>query len=65
MSKAYKCDRCGSFYEGYFIDPEETYVITNKIDASKRKFMDLCPVCQNSFTAWVKEYYEIDKEVEE
>ncbi len=62
MSKAFKCDRCGRFYEGYFIDPEENYVITTKLDASKSKFIDLCPICQDSFSAWIKEYCEIDKE---
>ena len=55
MSKAYKCDRCGKFYEGYFIDPEKDYVIGTKLAISKAKFMDLCPICQDSFTAWMKE----------
>lgn len=62
MSKAYKCDRCGRYYEGCFIDPEEDYVITTKMDASRSKFMDLCLICQNSLTAWIMDKDKEDAE---
>lgn len=58
--KAYKCDRCGNFFETKI----EYVEIINKglpktalarIELNKIRFADLCEKCANSFAEWWKE----------
>lgn len=48
MSKANKCDRCGTLYE------HEIY--SNKLFIGRRpynnEFFDLCPMCQKNLEKW-------------
>ena len=53
MSAAKKCDRCGAFYEPFF--SKLTVTIENDI---ARKYMDLCPVCDDTIQRFLSEYKE-------
>ena len=44
MSKAYKCDRCGCYYD----DKKAIYFGAIMVDA------DFCPECIRSFEKWLK-----------
>lgn len=54
MARAYKCDRCGEFYEpqkqviGDF-DISEIIAEGGYYEHDKK---DLCPVCQKEFAEW-------------
>ena len=51
MSKVFKCDRCGVFYE-YDNTLAEDLALTTKLNASKNKFFDLCPRCHCELDGW-------------
>lgn len=51
MSKAYKCDRCGGFYEPYF----HTILITY---GSMNNVKNLCPECNGKLEKWLKKANE-------
>lgn len=57
MSRAFKCDRCGGFYEpqGYIND---SFVIckSNLVKA------DICPICQVEFDAWFNKAKKLKEE---
>lgn len=55
MAKAYKCDRCGEFYEpqkqekGYF-DIYEVITTGGHLEHDKK---DICPACQKELAEWL------------
>lgn len=63
MSKAYKCDRCGTLYESYdrnlnpIKDHSEDYVLEIKkkgqYSNAHDKCFDLCPKCYKEFADFV------------
>ena len=71
MSKAYKCDRCGEFYE--FSDKIDRMTIKGdgiwaiKVYGRLNPVMELdelelCPNCANSFGNWLTDTKECDDE---
>lgn len=61
MSKAWKCDRCGGFFEPYNYDPEKELVITTRTKLSNcTKIYDLCPKCVEDLRKWFFEYKEVE-----
>ena len=47
MSRAFKCDRCGGFYE-----PQSNSLKQINICDERLSQMDICPLCQAKFEAW-------------
>ena len=56
--KAYKCDRCGEFYdkEATSIQSGNYYVLKNPHNASSK--LDLCPKCQREINECMDIYKE-------
>lgn len=51
MSRAHKCDRCGTFYEfDYRIYSNNTHFIGCR--PQKDLELDLCPMCQKDLDKW-------------
>ena len=51
MSKAYKCDRCGTLYEHDFKNyGNDTLFIGRR--PYNNDFLDLCPMCQKDLERW-------------
>lgn len=46
--KAFKCDRCGSFYEKYSMTGEVIIMYRNNY------FVDICPACYEELNKWYK-----------
>jgi uncharacterized C2H2 Zn-finger protein len=63
MSRAYKCDRCGSLYE-------HDYKVhgNNSLFMGRRPYsndlLDLCPMCQKSFESWFTYPTKVNKKEE-
>lgn len=62
--KAYKCDRCGAFYEPY---DENGQISVNGMTLIQRghvlgQTIDLCKRCASEFEYWFLEGYEVMKE---
>lgn len=66
MAKAFKCDRCGGFYEpGSKSKCEYSVTKMNWNSQSNPKAQDLCPQCYGSFERWWSEpMYELKKDRE-
>ena len=58
MARAYKCDRCGSFYE----NNKDVKITTRRYDwvSAQRERDDLCPKCTQDLMEW----FEAGKEYE-
>lgn len=57
MSKAYKCDRCGKYWDisCAHIEKREYF----NASSTKDKSYDLCPTCLSKFDEWINgERYE-------
>lgn len=57
MSRAYKCDRCGTLCE--YEKCRNNSLFVNKWEGYKNKILDLCPKCQKELNDW----FGCDKEV--
>lgn len=53
MSKAYKCDRCGTLYEYDFQRYLHSYYISKDCHPQDDKKLDLCPDCQGALVEWM------------
>lgn len=58
MAKAFKCDRCGQFYN-FLSKPERRYFIED--GESYRNFVDLCPDCYEYFVNWLQNEEEMEQ----
>lgn len=57
MACAYKCDRCGKFFESHYTTTVELTTSNNinksvKFDCGPYPDLDLCPDCVESFKHW-------------
>lgn len=55
MARAYKCDRCGEFYEPQKLEKGDfdiAEIIAEDCGYYKHDKKDLCPVCQKKFAEW-------------
>lgn len=52
MSRACKCDRCGTFYEYDFQLYFHSYFISKEGHPLEDLKLDLCPMCQKSLESW-------------
>lgn len=61
MARAYKCDRCGAFYES---NTKIDKITTRRYDNARamREFDDLCEKCTRELMTW---FYTVEKEVNE
>lgn len=48
--KAYKCDRCGSYYDKYMFNNNGLCLVVHPIQNP----IDLCPECNNELSKWYK-----------
>lgn len=66
MSKAFKCDNCGEFYEGDGVLHEIRHGIEMKEYDTKNITIELCKRCSNNLEVMVemfeKEEYEVIEE---
>ena len=51
--KAYKCDRCGSYYDKYVFNNDGLCLVH-----PSQKPIDLCPECNNELSKWYKNEQE-------
>jgi hypothetical protein len=51
MSRAYKCDRCGAYYEG----SARRILYTSSTGAETYGTYDLCRECVGEFNEWLEE----------
>lgn len=51
MSRAYKCDRCGTLYEFNLEDRRDGTLFMGKRPYTNT-FFDLCPQCQKEIERW-------------
>lgn len=73
MARAYKCDRCGSYYDFYGDSKDDASdfagktIYINSIGANYKsrtdqhcdiKFVDVCPSCKESFLQWWNRWQE-------
>lgn len=59
MARAYKCDRCGTFFERQKNEPFPNLCLNE--EKCRSRTLDLCPSCQAELDAW----YDAAKKVEE
>lgn len=60
MSNAWKCDRCGDFFEG----GDQGVIPNNPYDVRiSNRNTDLCPSCRDSLYMWYKQEEEAPREV--
>lgn len=52
--QAYKCDRCGKYFD-VLGDGEIYYVVEQKADDTWERH-DLCPRCAEDFRKWIKKH---------
>lgn len=50
--KAYKCDRCRKFYEGYDYQRTLRFSIADYSSTCGRR-LDLCPTCNDELQEWI------------
>lgn len=60
MASAYKCDRCGSYYERTAINNTKpivaikSFVLDSWSNIIVGDYLDICPYCADSFLNWLK-----------
>lgn len=59
MSKAFKCDRCGNFYEP---TKSQDLIVEHFDKSGSIKKQDMCPTCYGKLVDWWKKGKETDNE---
>ena len=62
MSRACKCDRCGTLYEYDFQLYLHSYFVSKDCYPQENLKLDLCPMCQKSLESWFTYPTRIKKE---
>lgn len=55
MSRVYKCDRCGEYYD----KPTKCIRYTNSTGSKTYGEYDLCDKCAEEFETWLKEKQDV------
>lgn len=56
MAKAYKCDRCGNYFEKIRLPHDGEYFILKVGGLAGKTYADICESCNSKFQIWMNEF---------